>query len=137
MSVTEKISYSALVPFILTTFLAWIGLESSIGLFQFFSFLLLVFFAGSSWGAAQVSGEDIKDNLLYVSIGVLFWALLAWFMPYRMSIIMLLMGYWAVLWIEATPLVKKNFFASYKRMRWILTLGFSALHLAMFFVTAS
>lgn len=138
MSTTEKISYSLLVPFIVTTFLAWIGLDSSIALFQFFSFLFLVFFAGNSWGAAQANAEEqAKDTLLYVSVGVLFWAVIAWFMPYRLSIIMLLMGFWAVFWVEATPLTDKNFFTSYKLMRWILTIGFSVLHLAMFFVTAT
>lgn len=134
MQKIEKIIYASLLPFVLAMLLAWAGLDIGQTLFQSLALLLLVFLTGSRFGSIQVASARTLD--FYIVLGLLIWALLAWFVPYRLSIIMLLLGFAVLFGLEFRRL-ENNIFKQYKRTSWIFVSILGVLHLAVFFITGS
>ena len=132
MSLSEKLGYAGLVPFIASAVAAVVGIEGSEHFFKVYSVLILCFMAGGCWGVEQANPDKIDEVPLELSIGAMLWAMMAYFLPPEVALPMLLAGFWILIWVEANPLFKSAYSASYKHLRMVLTSVVSVLHLIVF-----
>ncbi len=129
---SKTIGYFSLAPFAISTLLAWLGLDLGLALFQNLSILLLVFLLGNFLGSLQALTE-VKAKQFYFVALLLLWGLIAWFVPYLLSMIMLILGFVALFLLEMSTKAN-NFFKQNKSMSWILISGLIALHVVVFFI---
>lgn len=135
LSLSERLGYAGLIPFVLIGLAVGIGVEGSAELFKLYSVLILAFMAGGCWGVEQANPEKIDNTLLALSIGAFLWGTIAYFLPINVAVLMLLVGFVLLLWIEANPLFKSAYEESYKKLRLILTSVVLAMHVFVFLST--
>lgn len=135
LSLSERLGYAGLLPFIMITIAVAIGVEGAADLFKLYSVLILAFMAGGCWGVEQANPDKIDNTLLALSIGAFLWGGMAYFLPINVAVVMLLAGFLLLLWIEANPLFKSAYESSYKKLRIVLTSVVSLMHILVFFFT--
>lgn len=135
LSLSERLGYAGLIPFVLIGLAVSIGIEGSGELFKLYSVLILAFMAGGCWGVEQANPEKIDNTLLVLSIGAFLWGTIAYFLPINVAVLMLVVGFILLLWIEANPLFKSSYDESYKKLRLILTSVVLAMHILVFLFT--
>lgn len=135
LSLSERLGYAGLIPFVSIGLAVGIGIEGAAELFKLYSVLILAFMAGGCWGVEQANPEKIDNTLLALSIGAFLWGTIAYFLPINVAVLMLSVGFVLLLWIEANPLFKTAYEASYKKLRLILTSVVLAMHVFVFLST--
>ena len=131
MSVTEWLGYSGLIPFVGCAIGVSLGIEEAAVVFQLYSIVILAFMAGACWGVIQADSEMPETSSQIWSIAICLWGLLAYFMPYVLSIIMLFIAFVTLLWLEKSPLFQQAYSTSYKKLRMILTTVVALAHAAV------
>ncbi len=132
MSISEKLGYAGLIPFIVATVAVVLGYEQGEAFFKLYSLLILTFMAGGCWGVEQANPEQIDEIPLELSIGTFMWGLLAYFLPTNVAVLMFMVGFWLLLWTETNPIFKRAYADSYKRLRNLLTGAVTLLHVIVF-----
>lgn len=135
LSLSERLGYAGLIPFILIGGAVGVGVEGAPDLFKLYSLLILAFMAGGCWGVEQANPEKIDSTLLALAIGAFLWGVIAYFLPINVAVVMLLVGFVLLLWIEANPLFKDAYDESYKKLRIILTSVVLVMHGFVFIST--
>lgn len=132
LSISEKLGYAGLVPFVLTALGVVFGIEGAQELFKLYSLLILSFIAGGCWGVEQANPDQIDEIPLELSIGTFLWGILAYFLPVNVAVLMYMVGFWLLLWTETNPIFKRAYAQSYKRLRNVLTGVVTLLHVVVF-----
>ncbi len=132
LSISEKLGYAGLLPFIAGAAAVVLGVEGGEEFFKLYSLLILAFMAGGCWGVEQANPEQIDEIPLELSIGTFLWGLLAYFLPTNVAVLMFVVGFWLLLWTETNPIFKRAYADSYKRLRNILTAVVTLLHVVVF-----
>jgi hypothetical protein len=130
----SKYSYAGLIPLAVGAVGALFAVGSSVEVFQIYSLLILSFLSGSCWGAlhARANKKSAQDWQLALTIAIFLWGWMAYYLPENISILMLMVGFWMVRFLETDKVFKKVYTASYQKMRNNLTIIVSALHLVVF-----
>ncbi|WP_430462382.1 DUF3429 domain-containing protein [Thalassolituus sp. LLYu03] len=121
MSISEKLGYAGLLPFIAAAVAVVMGVEQGEAMFKLYSVLILAFMSGGCWGVEQANPDQIDDIPLELSIGTFLWGILAYFLPTNVAVLMFMVGFWLLLWTETNPIFKRAYAESYKRLRNVLT----------------
>ncbi|TVV43699.1 DUF3429 domain-containing protein [Thalassolituus sp. C2-1] len=132
LSISEKLGYAGLLPFIAGATAVVLGLDGGEEFFKLYSLLILAFMAGGCWGVEQANPEQIDEIPLELSIGTFLWGLLAYFLPTNVAVLMFMVGFWLLLWTETNPIFKRAYAESYKRLRNILTAAVTILNVIVF-----
>lgn len=132
MSISEKLGYAGLFPFVAATIAVVMGYAQGEEYFKLYSLLILTFMAGGCWGVEQANPEQIDEIPLELSIGTFLWGVLAYFLPTNVAVLMFMVGFWLLLWTETNPIFKRAYADSYKRLRNILTGAVTLLNLVVF-----
>ncbi|MCT7359602.1 DUF3429 domain-containing protein [Thalassolituus pacificus] len=132
LSISEKLGYAGLLPFIAGAAAVVLGVEGGEEFFKLYSLLILAFMAGGCWGVEQANPEQIDEIPLELSIGTFLWGLLAYFLPTNVAVLMFVVGFWLLLWTETNPIFKRAYADSYKRLRNILTAAVTLLNVIVF-----
>lgn len=132
LSLSEKLGYAGLVPFVVGAIATIFGVEGADELFKLYSVLILAFMAGGCWGIEQAHPEQINEIPVELSVGVFIWGILAYFLPTNIAVLMFSVGFWLLLWTESNPIFKDTYTKSYKRMRNVLTTVVTVLHIMVF-----
>lgn len=132
LSISEKLGYAGLLPFIAGAAAVVLGIDGGEAFFKLYSLLILAFMAGGCWGVEQANPEQIDEIPLELSIGTFLWGLLAYFLPTNIAVLMFMVGFWLLLWTETNPIFKRAYAESYKRLRNILTAVVTVLHVVVF-----
>ncbi|MCD8524104.1 MAG: DUF3429 domain-containing protein [Saccharospirillaceae bacterium] len=132
LSISEKLGYAGLLPFIAGAAAVVLGIDGGEAFFKLYSLLILAFMAGGCWGVEQANPEQIDEIPLELSIGTFLWGLLAYFLPTNVAVLMFMVGFWLLLWTETNPIFKRAYAESYKRLRNILTAVVTVLHVVVF-----
>lgn len=132
LTLSETLGYAGLIPFVLLGVGTFAGVGEAGDLFKLYSLLILAFMAGGCWGVEQANPDKIESNLLALSIGAFLWGVLAYFLPLNVAVVMLLVGFVLLLWIEANPLFKSAYEPRYKRLRLVLTSVVALMHILVF-----
>ncbi len=132
LSISEKLGYAGLLPFIAGAAAVVLGVEGGEEFFKLYSLLILAFMAGGCWGVEQANPEQIDEIPLELSIGTFLWGLLAYFLPTNVAVLMFMVGFWLLLWTETNPIFKRAYAESYKRLRNILTAAVTILNVIVF-----
>ena len=132
LSISEKLGYAGLLPFIAGAAAVVLGMEGGEEFFKLYSLLILAFMAGGCWGVEQANPEQIDEIPLELSIGTFLWGLLAYFLPTNVAVLMFVVGFWLLLWTETNPIFKRAYADSYKRLRNILTAAVTLLNVIVF-----
>ncbi len=132
LSISEKLGYAGLLPFIAGAIAVVLGIEGGEEFFKLYSLLILAFMAGGCWGVEQANPEQIDEIPLELSIGAFLWGLLAYFLPTNVAVLMFMVGFWLLLWTETNPIFKRAYAESYKRLRNILTAAVTILNVIVF-----
>ena len=132
LSISEKLGYAGLLPFIAGAAAVVLGVEGGEEFFKLYSLLILAFMAGGCWGVEQANPEQIDEIPLELSIGTFLWGLLAYFLPTNVAVLMFVVGFWLLLWTETNPIFKRAYADSYKRLRNILTAAATLLNVIVF-----
>ncbi|UXD87632.1 DUF3429 domain-containing protein [Thalassolituus hydrocarboniclasticus] len=132
LSISEKLGYAGLLPFIAGAAAVVLSLEGGEEFFKLYSLLILAFMAGGCWGVEQANPEQIDEIPLELSIGTFLWGLLAYFLPTNVAVLMFMVGFWLLLWTETNPIFKRAYAESYKRLRNILTAAVTILNVIVF-----
>ena len=132
LSISEKLGYAGLLPFIAGAAAVVLGVERGEEFFKLYSLLILAFMAGGCWGVEQANPEQIDEIPLELSIGTFLWGLLAYFLPTNVAVLMFVVGFWLLLWTETNPIFKRAYADSYKRLRNILTAAVTLLNVIVF-----
>lgn len=135
ISVSEQLGYVGLVPFVAGGLAVTFGVEGAEEFFKFYSVMILAFMSGACWGVEQANPKDIDSIPLSLSIGAFMWAMLAYLLPINVAVVMLLVGFVLLLWVEANPLYKKSYSDSYRRLRNLLTSVVALMHVIVFLFT--
>ncbi len=131
-SISEKLGYAGLLPFIIGMMAVVLGYEQGEEFFKLYSLLILAFMAGGCWGVEQANPEEMDEIPLELAIGVFLWGLLAYFLPTNIACLMFMVGFWLLLWTESNPIFRRSYAASYQRMRNILTGAVTVINIAVF-----
>lgn len=131
-SISEKLGYAGLVPFVAAALAVVFGYERGEEFFKLYSLLILTFMAGGCWGVEQANPEQIDEIPLELSIGAFLWGVMAYFLPTNVAVLMFMVGFWLLLWTETNPIFKRAYAASYKRLRNILTGAVTLVHVVVF-----
>lgn len=134
-TVTERLGYAGLIPFVGCGLAVYLGIAEASGLFQLYSLVILAFMAGACWGVVQAGSDAPGSSPQVWSIAICLWGLLAYFMPYALSLVMLLVAFLALLWLERSPLFQGVYSPSYKKLRLILTVVVSLMHMWVISIT--
>jgi hypothetical protein len=134
LSISEKLGYIGLVPFVAGAVAVVLGVDGAEELFKLYSLLVLTFMSGGCWGVEQANPDQIDEIPIQLSIGTFLWGMLAYFMPTNISVLMFLVGFCLLLWTETNPIFRRVYTESYKKMRNILTGVVAALHILVFIV---
>lgn len=132
MSISEKLGYAGLAPFVISAITVVFGSEAGGEFFKLYSLLILTFMAGGCWGVEQANPDQIDEMPIELLIGTFCWGLLAYFLPLNVAVLMLMVGFWLLLWTETNPIFTRVYAKSYKRMRNTLTTIVSVLHIIVF-----
>lgn len=132
MSISEKLGYAGLLPFVVGAAAVLLGVEGGENIFKLYSLLILTFMAGGCWGVEQANPDQIDEIPLELSIGTFLWGILAYFLPTNVAVLMFMVGFWLLLWTETNPIFKRAYAASYKRLRNVLTGVVTVLHIVVF-----
>lgn len=132
LSISEKLGYAGLLPFIAGATVVVLGIDGGEEFFKLYSLLILAFMAGGCWGVEQANPEQIDEIPLELSIGTFLWGLLAYFLPTNVAVLMFMVGFWLLLWTETNPIFKRAYAESYKRLRNILTAAVTILNVIVF-----
>ncbi|MCA6065180.1 DUF3429 domain-containing protein [Thalassolituus marinus] len=132
LSISEKLGYAGLIPFVAAAGAVLMGYEQGEEFFKLYSLLILTFMAGGCWGVEQANPEQIDEIPLELSIGTFLWGILAYFLPTNVAVLMFLVGFWLLLWTETNPIFKRSYAESYKKLRNILTGAVSLVHIVVF-----
>ena len=107
LSISEKLGYAGLLPFIAGATAVVLGIDGGEEFFKLYSLLILAFMAGGCWGVEQANPEQIDEIPLELSIGTFLWGLLAYFLPTNVAVLMFMVGFWLLLWTETNPIFKR------------------------------
>lgn len=137
---TLLLGYSGLLPFVGITLAVIIGISNAIDLFVLYSLSILAFMAGGAWGAIQQisipdkgqSDIEQSDNQqssgLQSAILAYLIALLAVLLPLKIGLVLLVLAFLMVIVIEQKRGLFAGYSASYRQMRWILTIVVIVCH---------
>lgn len=134
ISLSEKLGYVGVAPFVLGALGVIFHIDGGEHLFKLYSLLVLTFMAGACWGVEQAHPEQIDEIPTALSVGVFIWGVLAYILPLNIAVLMFTVGFWVMLWTETNPIFVRVYDSSYKRMRNVLTGVVTALNVLIFLV---
>jgi len=131
MSLTQKLGYAGLLPFIGFAALGYLEGDWALSSFIVYSALILSFMAGGSWGALQahlktpVAGMQWK---LAAAILIFLWGWGMTYVPVVPGLAGLLVGFVLLLGLEQTAIFRQHYTAGYRVLRLVLTTVVVACH---------
>jgi len=128
----RKYGYAGLIPLAVGFAGALFAVSGSVEVFLTYSLLVLVFLTGSCWGALRTKKKKAEDWQLGFTIAIFLWGWFAFYLPQNISVLMLLVGFWMLRFLESDKVFKKVYTDEYHDMRRKLTWVVSALHIMVF-----
>jgi len=131
MSLTQKLGYAGLLPFIGFAALGYLEGDWALSSFVVYSALILSFMAGGSWGALQahlktpVAGIQWK---LAAAILIFLWGWGMTYVPVVPGLAGLLVGFVLLLGLEQTAIFRQHYTVGYRVLRLVLTSVVVACH---------
>lgn len=128
----RKYGYVGLVPLAVGFAGALFAVSGSVQVFLDYSLLVLVFLTGSCWGALRTKKKKAEDWQLGFTIAIFLWGWFATYLPQNISVLMLLVAFWMLRFLESDKVFKKVYTKRYHRLRVRLTWVVSVLHVLVF-----
>jgi hypothetical protein len=128
----RKYGYAGLIPLAVGFAGALFAVSGSVEVFLTYSLLVLVFLTGSCWGALRTKKKKAEDWQLGFTIAIFLWGWFAYYLPQNISVLMLLVGFWMLRFLESDKVFKKVYTEGYHDIRRKLTWVVSALHIMVF-----
>lgn len=128
----RKYGYAGLIPLAVGFAGALFAVSGSVQVFLDYSLLVLIFLTGSCWGALRTKKKKAEDWQLGFTIAIFLWGWFASYLPQNITVLMLLVGFWMLRFLESDKVFGKVYTDEYKDMRVKLTWVVSALHVLVF-----
>ena len=128
----RKYGYVGLVPLAVGFAGALFAVSGSVQVFLDYSLLVLVFLTGSCWGALRTKKKKAEEWQLGFTIAIFLWGWFATYLPQNISVLMLLVAFWMLRFLESDKVFKKVYTKRYHRLRVRLTWVVSVLHVLVF-----
>ena len=91
-----------------------------------------MFLTGSCWGALRTKKKKAEDWQLGFTIAIFLWGWFATYLPDNISVLMLLVAFWMLRFLESDKVFGKVYTEQYRELRGKLTWVVSALHIFVF-----
>lgn len=128
----RKYGYAGLIPLAVGFAGALFAVSGSVQVFLDYSLLVLVFLTGSCWGALRTKKKKAEDWQLGFTIAIFLWAWFSSYLPQNIEVLMLLVGFWMLRFLESDQVFLKVYTEEYHDIRRKLTWVVSALHIMVF-----
>lgn len=131
----RKYGYVGLVPLAVGFTGALFAVSGSVQVFLDYSLLVLMFLTGSCWGALRTKKKKAEDWQLGFTVAIFLWGWFATYLPQNITVLMLLVAYWMLRFLESDKVFKKVYTKRYHRLRVRLTWVVSVLHVLVFILS--
>jgi hypothetical protein len=128
----RKYGYAGLIPLVVCFSSALFGVAGSVEFFLNYSLLILVFLTGSCWGALRTKKKKAEDWQLGFTIAIFLWGWFSLYLPDNLSVLMLLVGFWMLRFLESDNVFAKVYTEEYSNIRRNITWIVSVLHIMIF-----
>jgi hypothetical protein len=128
----RKYGYAGLIPLAVGFAGALFAVSGSVEVFLDYSLLVLMFLTGSCWGALRTKKKKAEDWQLGFTIAIFLWGWFASYLPDNLSVLMLLVAFWMLRFLETDKVFGKVYTEGYRALRGKLTWVVSALHVLVF-----
>jgi|TARA_B110000211_G_scaffold124214_2_gene143206 hypothetical protein len=128
----RKYGYAGLIPLAVGFAGALFAVSGSVEVFLDYSLLVLMFLTGSCWGALRTKKKKAEDWQLGFTIAIFLWGWFASYLPDNLSVLMLLVAFWMLRFLETDKVFGKVYTEGYRALRGKLTWVVSALHILVF-----
>ena len=128
----RKYGYAGLIPLAVGFAGALFVVSGSVEVFLDCSLLVLMFLTGSCWGALRTKKKKAEDWQLGFTIAIFLWGWFASYLPDNLSVLMLLVAFWMLRFLETDKVFGKVYTEGYRALRGKLTWVVSALHILVF-----
>lgn len=128
----RKYGYAGMIPLAVGFAGALFAISGSVAIFLDYSLLVLMFLTGSCWGALRTKKKKAEDWQLVFTIAIFLWGWFASYLPQNLAVLMLLVGYWMLRFLESDRVFEKVYTEEYYTIRRKLTWVVSALHVLVF-----
>lgn len=132
----RKYGYAGLIPLALGFAGILVGLPRSLEMFLTYSLLVLGFLTGSCWGALRTKKKKAEDWQLAFTISIFLWGWFASYLPDNINVLMLLVGFWMLRFLESDKVFGKVYTKKYHAVRRQMTWVVSVLHIMVFVVVS-
>lgn len=133
--ITQILGYSGLLPFIAITLAVIAQIDGAFQLFTIYSLSILAFMAGGAWGAIQQQTVDknakAQSDGLQVAILAYLIALLGVLLPHTLTLILFVIAFGMVIFLEQKQELFSGYSPSYRKMRRFLTSVVILCHIAL------
>lgn len=128
----RKYGYAGLIPLAVGFAGILVGWLPALEVFLTYSLLMLGFLTGSCWGALRTKKKKAEDWQLAFTVSIFLWAWFASYLPDNISVLMLLVGFWMLRFLESDKVFGKVYTKKYHKIRHQMTWIVTVLHIMVF-----